>query len=126
MAITQIDGGRQIKSASITNTQQNFGTPSASTDVAIKSYVDSVAQGLSVKPSAAAATAVALSPTNNYANGSSGVGATLTATGNGALTVDGYATALNDYILVKNEASGLKHGLYKVTTLGTASVSYVL
>jgi hypothetical protein len=120
MAITQLDGTRQIKAASITNTVQNFGTPVSATDVAIKSYVDSVAQGLDVKPSARVATIAALSPTNTYAAG------VLTATGNGALTVDGVATVLNDYILVKNEAAGLKNGLYKVTTEGTAGVPYVL
>lgn len=120
MAVTKIFGSRQIAAASITNAEQNFGTPSTGTDVAIKSYVDSVAQGLSVKPSAAAATVAALSPTNTYSGG------VLTATGNGTLTVDGYLTALNDYILVMNEASGLKNGLYKVTTAGTAGVPYVL
>lgn len=126
MAATQIDGSRQIKAASILNEQQNFGTPTATTDVAIKSYVDSVAQGLDVKPSVVAASIAALSPTNTYANGSSGVGATLTATGVGTLTIDGTLTALNDYVLVKNEASGLKNGIYKVTTAGTAGVAYVL
>jgi hypothetical protein len=30
----------QIKDGAIDNSKQNFGTPSASTDVAIKSYVD--------------------------------------------------------------------------------------
>lgn len=126
MATTLIDGGRQIKSSSITNTQQNFGTPSASTDVAIKSYVDSVAQGLDIKPSARVATVAVLSPANTYANGASGVGATLTATGVGILTVDGVNTVINDYILVKNQASGLQNGLYKVTTEGTAGVAYIL
>jgi hypothetical protein len=120
MAITQIDGSRQIKAATILNAQQNFGTPVSATDVAIKSYVDSVAQGLDVKPSARVATTAALSPANNYAAG------VLTATGNGILTVDGVNTVLNDYILVKNEAAGLKNGLYKVTTEGTAGAPYVL
>lgn len=119
MAITKIDGTRQIAASSITNASQNFGTPSASTDVAIKSYVDALAQGLSVKPSARLATTAALSPTNTYTSG------VLTATGVGILTVDGFATVLNDYILVMNDA-GLKNGLYKVTTEGTAGVAYVL
>lgn len=120
MATTLIDGTRQIKDSSITNASQNFGTPSAPTDVAIKSYVDSVAQGLSVKPSAAVISTTPLSPANTYSAG------VLTATGNGTLTIDGYLTALNDYILVNGEASGLKNGLYKVTTAGTAGVPYVL
>lgn len=120
MAITQIPANRFIKAGTITNTEQAFGTPSIPTDVAIKSYVDSVAQGLSTKPSAVTATTAALSPTNTYSAG------VLTATGNGVLTVDGVALVLNDYVLVKNEAAGLKNGLYKVTTAGTSGVPYVL
>lgn len=126
MAVTKINGARQIEASSILNAQQNFGTPSAATDVAIKSYVDSVAQGLDVKPSARVATVAALSPTNTYANGTSGLGATLTATGVGILTVDGVNLVLNDYVLVKNESTGANNGLYKVTTAGTAGVAYVL
>lgn len=120
MAISLFDAARQIKPASITNALQNFGTPSSNNDVATKGYVDSVAQGLSAKPSAVAATTAALSPANTYTTG------VLTATGNGTLTVDGILTALNDYVLVMNEASGLKNGLYKVTTAGAAGVPYVL
>lgn len=120
MAVTKIDGTRQIVASSITNSVQNFGTPSATTDVAIKSYVDSVAQGLAVKPSAAIATTGVLSPSNTYATN------VLTATGVGILTIDGYNTLLNDYVLVKNEATAANNGLYKVTTQGTAGIAYVL
>ena len=126
MAVTKINGSRQIEASSIVNSNQNFGTPSAATDVAIKSYVDSVAQGLDVKPSVRVATIASLSPANTYANGASGVGATLTASGVGILTVDSVATVINDYILVKNQASGLQNGIYRVTTEGTAGVAYVL
>jgi hypothetical protein len=94
-------------------------------DAVTKSYADAIAQGLSVKASVQEATAAAL-PSNTYANGSSGVGATLTATTNGALTVDGVSVALNDRVLVQNEASAAHNGIYSVTTLGTGSVPYVL
>lgn len=107
-------------------TFQSSTTPSAASDVVTKGYVDSLAQGTPMKPTARVATTGALSPTNTYSNGASGVGATLTATGNGILTVDGVNTVLNDIILVKDEASGLKNGVYQVTTQGTAGVPYVL
>lgn len=103
----------------------NLAAPTLSTDAATKGYVDATIQGLSPKPTAQVATAAAL-PANVYANGAAGVGATLTATGNGVLTVDGYAVALNDLVLVKNEAAPANNGLYTVTTLGTVSVPYVL
>jgi hypothetical protein len=103
----------------------NVATPTAATDAANKAYVDANLQGLSPKPTARAATTAAL-PANVYANGAAGVGATLTATGNGALTVDGYAVQLGDIVLVKNEATAANNGLYNLSTLGTGSVPYVL
>ena len=103
----------------------NLATPLSPGDAANKSYVDSTAQGLSAKPTARAATTAAL-PANTYANGTAGVGATLTATANGVLTVDSYAVALNDIVLVKNEATSANNGLYTVTQLGSASVPYIL
>ena len=92
---------------------------------AAKDYTDTVAQGLTTKPSARLATTTTL-PANTYSNGSSGVGATLTATSNGILTIDSGNVVLNDYILVKDQASQLQNGLYKCTTAGTAGVPYVL
>lgn len=103
----------------------NLASPSAGTDAANKAYVDATVQGLQMKPTAQVATAAAL-PSNTYANGTAGVGATLTATANGVLTVDGYAVQLGDIVLVKNEATQANNGLYNVTTLGTGSVKYVL
>lgn len=105
----------------------NGATPSSTSSLATKGYVDSVAQGLSPKPSARIATTTTL-PAYTYSNGSSGVGATLTASSTGVLTIDGYTTALDDYILVKDEAGANApyNGLYKVTTAGAVGVAYVL
>lgn len=103
----------------------NLANPTVSTDAASKSYVDSTAQGLSPKPTARAATTAAL-PANTYSNGAAGVGSTLTATANGVLTIDSYAPALNDLVLIKNEATAANNGLYYVSTLGTSGVPYVL
>lgn len=82
--------------------------------------------GLGVKLAVKLATTAVLSPAATYANGTSGVGATLTGAGNGTLTVDGVLTALNDRILVKNEATPANNGIYKVTTAGAAGATYVL
>jgi hypothetical protein len=100
-------------------------TPSAASDAATKSYVDNVVQGLNPKGTARLATNAAL-PSNTYSNGSSGVGATLTATGNGALSVDSVAVAVGDVILVKDEATASRNGLYVVTATGGAGAPYVL
>jgi concanavalin A-like lectin/glucanase superfamily protein len=73
-----------------------------------------------------AKTAAAL-PANTYANGTSGVGATLTGTANGALaTVDGVTLAANDRLIVDQEATGSHNGFYVVTQLGDATHPYIL
>jgi hypothetical protein len=103
----------------------NLATPTTGTDAANKGYVDTVAQGLAQKPTAQVATTGAL-PANTYANGTAGVGATLTATANGALTVDGYAVATGDRVLVKDEATAANNGLYMVTQPGSGATPYIL
>lgn len=103
----------------------NLGTPTAATDAATKAYVDAAAQGLSQKPTARVATTAAL-PACTYANGTSGVGATLTGNSNGALTVDGYAVAAGDRVLVKDQAAGAQNGLYDVTQAGSAGTPFIL
>lgn len=62
----------------------------------------------------------------NYTASGAGVGKTLTAPAVGVLTVDGVALVLNDKILVKDQASAIDNGLYKVTTAGTVSVAAIL
>ncbi len=94
-------------------------------DAVTKSYADAIAQGLSVKPSVQEATASAL-PSNTYANGTAGVGATLTATANGALTVDGTAVSASDRVLVQNEGTASHNGIYTVTATGSGGAPYVL
>ncbi len=64
---------------------------------------------------------------NTYANGTLGVGATLTGNANGALaSQDGVAIVVGLIILVKNEVSTLKNGLYDVTQIGTGGTPYIL
>jgi hypothetical protein len=73
-----------------------------------------------------AATTAALA-SNTYANGTAGVGATLTATGNGALAaVDGVTLVANDEVLVKNESTGANNGRYTVTAVGDGTHPYIL
>jgi hypothetical protein len=61
-------------------------TPTSGTDLVNKAYADSIASGINFHQSVRLATAAAL-PANTYNNGASGVGATLTANANGALSV---------------------------------------
>jgi hypothetical protein len=99
--------------------------PTGATDIANKAYVDGAVTGLSVKNSCNVATAAAL-PACTYANGASGVGATLTGNANGALTVDGLAVSAGWRVLVKNQAAAAQNGLYIVTQAGSAGTPFIL
>lgn len=104
-----------------------LATPTEDTDAANKGYVDSVAQGIHVHTSVRYATTTAL-PAYTYNNGTSGVGATITATSNGALSIDGATPSQGDRILVKDETSGNApyNGIYVVTVVGDGSTAFVL
>ena len=92
--------------------------------LANKAYVDQVAQGLDAKPSARAATTANISGT--YSNGTAGVGATITAGSNGAITLDGVSPIVGDRILVKDQTAAAQNGIYTVTTQGDGSTAFVL
>jgi len=108
-----------------TSTGQITTAPTSANDLVNKTYVDSIAAGLTFHASCNLATTAAL-PTVTYNNGSSGVGATLTASANGALTVDSVTPSVGNRILVKNQASALQNGVYTVTTVGDGSTPFVL
>ena len=101
-------------------------TPVNASDVAIKSYVDGASAGLTILAPSTYATAAILPNSPTYANGSLGVGATLTAGSNSTLTVDGTVAALNSVVLVNNQAAPAQNGIYTVTTAGSGSAAWVL
>ncbi len=105
------------------------GSPSTASHAATKQYVDTVAQGLSTKP------AVEIVATSNltatYNNGSSGVGATLTATSNVAFpTIDGVtltSTTLGlNGVLVAAQSNPAHNGRYNLTQVGDGSSPWIL
>jgi hypothetical protein len=99
--------------------------PSTGTDIVNKDYADAIASGINFHQSCRLATTTALAA-NTYNNGTSGVGATLTANANGALSVDGVAVATSNRILVKNEVTQANNGVYTVTQTGSAGAPYIL
>jgi hypothetical protein len=105
------------------------GVISVDDDVfATRTYVDDIAQGIYVKPSVMAATTENLVGT--YSNGIDGVGATITATSNGAFPlIDGTEISTENgfrAVLVKNQTNPAHNGRYNLTTQGSESTPWVL
>lgn len=102
--------------------------PSNANDIVNKTYADSIATGINFHAACNYATVAALAA-NTYNNGTSGVGATLTANANGTLTIDGYTLVIGDVgkrLLIKNEATGANNGVYTLTQAGTLVLPYIL
>ena len=100
--------------------------PTLALQAVTKQYVDAaVSTGFVVHPAVRLATVAAL-PANTYSNGTAGVGATLTATANGALSIDGVAVATSDRVLIIDQVNQAHNGAYTVTATGSAGTPYIL
>jgi len=128
-ARTNLGAAASGANTDITSIALTTGTISASpvngTDIVNKLYADSIASGINFHQSVRLATVTAL-PANTYNNGASGVGATLTANANAALSVDGVAVVVGNRILVKNEVAQANNGVYTVTQTGSGAAPYIL
>ena len=123
------DGGFTVASSQTIdmggNQITNVADPTAAQAAATKAYVDAVKTGLNVKDAVKLASTAALAA-STYANGSSGVGATLTANANGALSIDSVAVSTSDRVLIKDQADAAQNGIYTVTNTGGAGAAFVL
>jgi len=114
-------------SASVTFAQVSLSnSPVSSNHAVTKQYVDAIAAGINWHLSVKLATATILSNLPDYDNGTDGVGATLTATQNGRLSIDGVNATTNDRVLIKNQADAKQNGIYLVSDQGSASAVYIL
>jgi hypothetical protein len=124
-----IIGGTTPAAGTFTSVAMTSGTivnaPVNGTDIVNKQYADAIASGIHFHEAVDLATTAAL-PANTYNNGTSGVGATLTANANGALSVDSTLTVVTNRILVKNEVTQANNGVYVVTQVGSAGTPYIL
>lgn len=111
-----------LPSATTATTQSaSNGTASVATCL----YVDNAILGQRTKEATKYASTAAL-PSIVYANGSSGVGATITGVALAAISLDGSSPSLNDRVLIKNQASTFQNGIYTVTQTGSGVAVFIL
>jgi hypothetical protein len=100
-------------------------TLSADSDVtlptqhAVKTYVDGHISSTTFFIATLVATTTNLSAT--YDNGTSGVGATLTAISNGAAVIDDIVLSLGDIVLFKDQSAAFQNGVYSLIQVGDGS-----
>ena len=95
----------------------NNVTPTLSTHLVNKSYVDNLLTGLDWKNSARVASTANVAVTYNATGGTSARGQ-ITGAPN---TLDGISLAANNRILLKDQSTGAQNGVWVVTTLGSGS-----
>lgn len=102
-------------------------TPVNPTDIVNKDYADSIASGLNYHQPVNYASTTTL-PAYTYNNGTGGVGATITANANGALSLGGGSPTATQRVLVKDEVGGnaAYNGVYVVTQAGSGSTPFIL
>lgn len=101
------------------------GNPVSANQAVNKAYADAITSGAIFKQVVVAASTANLTAT--YANGASGVGATLTnATTQAAFALDSVSLSVNDRVLIKNQTTQLQNGIYTVTTVGSGATNWVL
>jgi hypothetical protein len=102
----------QIKDGAINNAKQNFGTPSAGTDVVnltfLQTYVQEQIGNSNLKDAVRVATTANGTLATAFANGQ---------------VVDGITLATNDRILIKNQSAGQDNGIYTVNASGVPTRS---
>ena len=106
-------------SGNVTTTNSNVGTAIVNINT-----LNAAVNGLNSQIPVNYASTANLSVT--YNNGTSGVGANLTATTNGVLSIDGASPVATQRILVKDQTANVQNGVYTVTVVGSAGTPFIL
>lgn len=116
---TQLNAKLSLSGGTMTGAITLSGDPTQALHAVTKQYADSISAGLHVHEAVHVATNNTLAnlcgSTVTYDNGTDGVGATLTL-GASLSTIDGHSLTNGDRILVKNEATASRNGIYVRTS----------
>jgi len=122
---TQLDDKLSKTGGTMTGALTLSGAPTSDLHAATKLYVDNVTAGINFHEAVHAASVTNLAA--NYSNGTSGVGATLTADTNRAFNqIDGESVTVGQRVLIKNQTDAKQNGIYTLTTNGSGSTPWVL
>jgi hypothetical protein len=121
----ETDGFAKLASPTFTGTVTLAQAPSSDLHAATKLYVDNVTAGINFHEAVHAASTVNSGVI--YNNGTSGVGATLTADTNRAISsLDGESVAVGQRILMKDQTDQKQNGIYTLTDAGSVSAPWVM
>lgn len=123
---TSISNHLPLSGGTLTGALTLNADPTADLGAATKQYVDNLtAAGIHLHDAVRVETPSALTAT--YANGTAGVGATLTNSGTqAALSIDGITLSTSDRVLVRQQSNQAHNGVYVVTNVGSASTNWIL
>ena len=122
---TALDAKLALAGGTMTGALTLSGAPTSDLHAATKLYVDNVTAGINFHESVHVASTV--NSAVIYNNGTNGVGATLTADTNRAIsTLDGESVAVGERILMKNQTDAKQNGIYVLTNAGSGSTPWVM
>jgi hypothetical protein len=120
-----LDSKLNASGGNLTDFLTLHSNPTNNLHATTKQYVDSIAEGLSIKPSAKVATTAPLSGV--YNNGVDGVGSTLTLPPSLTLNIDGITSwVVYDGILVKDQLNPEQNGRYYISQIGNQTTDWIL
>ena len=108
-------------------------SPTLANELASKEYVDLFAtaalviqQAVSVASTENIPATYVNGPTAGIGNSELGIGASLHASVNGILTIDGFSPAIDDRVLIKDQTTEFQNGFYVVKDTGSGSAPWIL
>lgn len=122
---TALDAKLALAGGTLTGALTLSGDPTSALHAVTKQYADALSAGINFHQPVVAATTGNLAGV--YNNGTNGLGATITASANGAIgTIDGASVSVGSRILLRAQTDTTENGIYTVTNVGGSSTKWVV